>query len=391
MPAWSSARYKKSNGAQHAEIVGWGMYVPSQVLNNDDISKLVDTSDEWIRTRTGISRRHLAGPRETTSRMAIEAARAALQSADEDPHRLDLIIVGTATPDYLLASTACQVQDALGAVHAGAFDVSAGCSGFVYALTIGQQAIESGECELVLVIGADTLSRTVDWQDRATCVLFGDGAGAVLLRAAHGNGGVLATVLGADGSGREMLFIPAGGSAIPPAADTYQNGLHFLKMNGNEVYRFATRILADVSEQAVKKAGLKMSDIDLIIPHQANARIIESAAKRLKVPMERFVVDLQEYGNTSAASIPIALCDAIATGRIHPGQNLLFVGFGAGLTWAAAVIHWSVAPEGTQPTYRGMWRWIIYSTARIRSVFRALTIRSIRSFDTRANNKTKNH
>jgi len=387
MPVSSSASHKKANGSRHAEIIGWGMYAPSHIVSNDDLAKLVDTSDEWIRTRTGISRRHLADARETTSQMAIEAARAALSSADEDPHHLDLIIVGTATPDYLLASTACQVQNALGAIHAGAFDLSAGCSGFVYALTIGQQAVISGECDLVLVIGADTLSRTVDWHDRATCVLFGDGAGAVLLRATHNGGGILSTVLGADGSGREMLFIPAGGSAIPPAADTYQNGLHYLKMNGNEVYRFATRILADSAEQAVKKAGLKLSDIDLIIPHQANSRIIESAAKKMSVPLERFVVNLQEYGNTSAASIPIALCDAIATRRIHPGQNILLVGFGAGLTWASAVVRWSAEPAGVQPTHRGIWRLIVYTTAHIRSTARTLMIRSIRSIDERANRK----
>ncbi|MHB9034717.1 MAG: beta-ketoacyl-ACP synthase III [Anaerolineae bacterium] len=388
MPALSSAKHKKTNGNRRAEICGWGMYAPARVVTNDDLSKIVDTSDEWIRSRTGIVNRHLAGAQETTSQMAIEAARAALASADENPHHIDLIIVGTATPDYMLASTACQVQNALGATHSGAFDLSAGCSGFVYALTIGQQAISSGACELVLVIGADTLSRTLDWQDRSTCVLFGDGAGAVLLRPAQGDGGVLSTVLGADGSGSEMLFIPAGGSAIPASADSFSKGLHYLKMNGGEVYRFATRILAEAAEAAVKKAGLTLKDIDLIIPHQANTRIIESAAKRLKLPMDRFAMNLQEYGNTSAASIPIALCESLNKQRIQPGHNLLLVGFGAGLTWAAAVVRWSAAPVGAQVRYRGMWRWIIYGSARLRSLFRLMTIRSIRTIDKHANRGT---
>ncbi len=389
MPALSSAKYKKPNNIRRAEIVGWGMYAPTRMVSNDEIAKTLDTSDEWIRSRTGIASRHLAGAQETTSQMAVAAARAALSSADEDPHHIDLIIVGTATPDYLLASTACQVQNALGATRAGAFDLGAGCSGFVYALAVGQQAIASGECELVLVIGADTLSRTVDWRDRATCILFGDGAGAVLLRAAQGSGGVLSTVLGADGSGSEMLYIPAGGSAMPPNADTYQNGMHFLKMNGGEVYRFATRILVESAENAAKKAGLEMSEINLIIPHQANSRIIESAAKRMNLPMERFVINLQEYGNTSAASIPIALCEALAAKRIQLGDNLLLVGFGAGLTWAAAVVRWSAAPAGAQPSYRGIWRWLIYGTAKVRSRLRLLTIRSIRVIDQRADKTGK--
>lgn len=391
MPALSSVRLKRAPATRRAEIVGWGMYAPARVVSNIDLARIVDTSDEWIRSRTGIANRHLAAAHETTSMMSIEAARAALRTADANPHQLDLIIVATATPDYQLASTACQVQNALGATNAGAFDLSAGCSGFVYALAVGQQAIASGECDLVLVIGADTLSRTVDWQDRTTCVLFGDGAGAVLLRATHTNQGVLATLLGADGSGSEMLYIPAGGSSIPASADTVAKGLHYIRMNGGEVYRFATRILAEASENVVRKAGLKLADINLIVPHQANYRIIESAAKKMRLPVERFVINLDEYGNTSAASIPIALCDALARERIRPGDNLLMVGFGAGLTWAAAVVRWSVAPAGAQPSYRGIWRWLVYASARLRSQARLLTIRSIRRMDQRAQGaKTRN-
>lgn len=384
MPASSSVRPKKYAPRRRAEIVGWGMYAPTRVVSNDDLAQSLDTSDEWIRTRTGIANRHLAGPNETTAQMAIEAARAALRIADEDPRHIDLIIVGTATPDYLLASTACQVQNALGASHAGAFDLSAGCSGFVYALVTGQQAIASGECNLVLVIGADTLSRTLDWKDRSTCILFGDGAGAVLLRAAQDSGGILATMLGADGSGSELIYIPAGGSAIPPSAETYQQGLHYLKMNGSEVYRFATRVIAEASESVIKKAGLKTSDIKLIIPHQSNLRIIESAAKRMKLPLERFAINLQEYGNTSAASIPIALCEAVAAGQVQPGDNLVLVGFGAGLTWAAVVVQWSVIPSETRPTYRTWWRWIIYTSAWLRRKARHMAIQSIRKLDKRA-------
>lgn len=389
MPASSSAKPKKNGSQRRAEIVGWGMYAPTRVVSNDELARLVDTSDEWIRSRTGIANRHLAGPNETTAQMAVEAARAALRLADEDPHHIDLIIVGTTTPDYLLASTACQVQNALGATHAGAFDLSAGCSGFVYALVTGQQAIASGECNLVLVIGADTLSRTVDWKDRGTCVLFGDGAGAVLLRTAKDSGGILASVLGADGSGGELLFIPAGGSAIPPSAETYQQGLHYLKMNGSEVYRFATRVMAEASESVIKKAGLKVRDIKLIIPHQSNLRIIESAAKRMRLPLERFAINIQEYGNTSAASVPIALCEAVTAGRVQPGDNLVLVGFGAGLTWAAVAVQWSAIPGRIRPTYRTWWRWIIYASARLRSQARHMTIQSIRRLDKRAQSRNR--
>jgi 3-oxoacyl-[acyl-carrier-protein] synthase-3 len=315
--------------------------------------------------------------------LSIAAARDALQVADADPRDIGLIIVATATPDHIFPSTGCQVQDALGAIHAGAIDMNAGCSGFVYALILGHQAIASGDHDVVLVIGADTLTRTVDWEDRGTCILFGDGAGAVLLRANDGPAGILSTVVGSDGSGGDLLAIPAGGSAMPASHETVEQRLHYIRMNGREVFRFATQVMPQATEQVVQKAGLSMDDIALIIPHQANERIIESAAKRLKLPMERFVVNVERYGNTSAASVPIALCEAIADGRIQPGQNLVMVGFGAGLTWAAAALRWMVSPEELRgPFYHSWWRWLIYRWAAMRRttrrVARGLTERIIR-------------
>jgi 3-oxoacyl-[acyl-carrier-protein] synthase-3 len=362
------------------------MYAPEGVLTNDDLAEIVDTSDEWIRSRTGIERRHVAGTHESTSQMAIEAAHAALRVADANPRDIDLIIVGTSTPNHIFPSTACQVQDALGAVKAGAFDMNAGCSGFVYALAMGQQSIASGEHDLVLVIGADTLSRTVNWKDRSTCILFGDGAGAVLLRAGENGAGVLATLLGSDGSGGDLLMIPAGGAAMPACRRTVDDELHFIQMNGKEVYRFATRTMPQAVEQIAKKAGWELEDIDLIIPHQANLRIIAMAAKRLKLPMERFAVNLEEYGNTSAGSVPIALCESIEKGQVGPGHKVVMVGFGAGLTWAAVALQWSIPPEeATSPAWRIWWRWLLYSWARartrLRQTSRRTTVKLIRLAD----------
>ena len=359
MLALSLPNSKQSgNAPRHAEIIGWGMCAPQRVVTNEDLAKTLDTSDEWIRERTGICQRHLVSDGETTASMAIQAAQRALQVADADPREIDLVIVATTTPDHVFPSTACQVQDALGARHAGAFDLSAACSGFVYALAMGHQAIASGEHRQVLVVGADALSTRLDWQDRGTCILFGDGAGAVLLRTTDDESGVMATVLGADGSGGELLKIPAGGCAVPTTHETVAQGLHFLRMDGRLVYRFASSVLAEATEQVAKKAGWEMADVDRVIPHQANVRIIESAAKRLGLPMERFVVNLQEYGNTSAASVPIALCEAVEAGNIHPGDQLVMVGFGAGLTWAAAAVKWGIAAdEVVVPRYRQWLRW----------------------------------
>lgn len=344
------------------------MGLPSRVLTNADLAERVDTSDEWIRSRTGIAERRIADARETTASLAIAAARQALQRADADPRQVDLIIVATATPDYPLANTACLVQDAIGAVDAGAFDLGAGCSGFVYALVMGHRSIASGESDLVLVIGADTLSRMVDWEDRSTCVLFGDGAGAVLLRATGGSAGVRGTLLGSDGSGSSLLYVPAGGSAHPACTETVANKEHALRMDGRQVYRFATQIMAEACERVAERAGIPVSEVHHFVPHQANQRIIAQAAKRLEVDESRFVTNLERYGNTSAASVPIALCEAAERGRFQPGDHIVLVGFGAGLTWAAAMVDWGEAePRAPVPWWHSLGRRVLYSWARVRS------------------------
>lgn len=323
-----------------AQIIGWGAYVPRRVVTNADIAKLVDTSDEWIVERTGIRERRLAAPEETTASMAIAAAERALASAGADPLAVDLIIVATATPDYMFPATACLVQRAIGATRAAAFDLGAGCSGFIYGLAMGAHAIESGACQQVLVIGAETLSRITDWSDRGTCVLFGDGAGAVLLGQARNPGGVLATHLGADGGGADWLILPAGGSRRPASAETVAENLHTIQMDGQKVFRFATKIIPEATRKVLAQAGLSVGDVDMIIAHQANARILQAAAERLGVPKEKMYANIDRYGNTSAASIPIALGEAADAGVLQPGQRVVLVGFGAGLTWGAALLEW---------------------------------------------------
>jgi len=351
-----------------AEIVGWGKCLPDRVVTNVELAATLDTSDEWIRERTGICERRIVAEGEATTSMAVTAARQALERADADPRSLDLIIVATSTPDHLMPATASQVQNALGAAHAGAFDLNAGCSGFVYALTMGQTAIASGAFRTVLVIGADTMSAVVNWDDRTTAVLFGDGAGAVLLRATENDYGILSTLLGSDGAGDELLMIPAGGSALRASQQTLDDHLHGLQMNGRQVYRFATRILPDATQSVLLAAGLSLDAVDWVIPHQANTRIIEAAAERLKLPIDRFVVNVDAYGNTSAASVPIALCEAVEDGRIQPGQNLVLVGFGAGLTWAAAAVRWATEkPAGRRASWRQASRWALYRWAAFRT------------------------
>jgi 3-oxoacyl-[acyl-carrier-protein] synthase-3 len=356
---------------RYAQITGWGMYVPERVVTNDDIALLVDTSDEWIRSMTGIRERHIAAdPRETTASLAVRAARSALRVAGVSPSQVGLIIVATVTPEALFPSTASLVQDTLGARHAGAFDLSAGCSGFVYALSLASDVIRAGSTDHVLVIGSETLSRITDWSDRNTCILFGDGAGAVVVSVSEDECGVLASVLGSDGSGGELLTVPAGGSRCPPTLETVRNGDHYIKMNGREVFRFATTVVPRATEAVVQKAGWQLSEIAQVVPHQANSRIIESAAKRLGVPEEKFFTNLDRYGNTSAASVPIALCEAIQQGRIRPNDKLVLVGFGAGLTWAAVALKWGMP----SPVKRPIWyrRWMASLTvawARARSAF----------------------
>lgn len=323
---------------RYSNIVGWGKYIPSRVITNADLEESLDTSDEWIVARTGIRERRIVAPGEHTSDMAVAAARQALGVAGVQARDLGLIIVATSSPDYLTPPVSSQVQHMLGAKDVGAFTLVAGCPGFVYGLATAQQYITSGACDNVLVIGAELISRFLDWSDRSTCVLFGDGAGAVVLQVSDEPAGVLSFVLGSDGSGAGHLILPGGGVAAPPTRETLDQGLHYLRMDGRQVFRFASRILGKALRQAIQEANLTTEDIDLFIPHQANARIIESAARYVGLPEEKVFVNIERYGNTSAASIPIALCEALETGRARIGDTLAFVAFGAGLTWAAAVV-----------------------------------------------------
>jgi len=346
------------------------MAVPERVVTNDDLARMVDTTDEWIVSRTGIRQRRVADGRETTASLALEAARAALEVADLSPRQLDLIIVATSTPEHIFPATACLVQDALGAINAGAFDLSAACSGFIYALGLAASSIRSGAHNNVLVIGAETLSRIVNWKDRGTCILFGDGAGAFLLQASSVPGGVLSSLMRSDGSGGNSLIVPAGGSRMPATSETIRNNQHFIQMDGKEVYRFATRVMAAAAREVVQCAGLTMDDIALVVPHQANRRIIESAARGLNLPEDRFVVNLDRYGNTSTASIPIALCEAVAAGRVRPNDHLVLVGFGAGLTWDAAVVQWNVTAKPEVSPWHRLGRQAGYGLSRVRSAVR---------------------
>ncbi len=359
---------------RYAQIIGWGKSVPSHVLTNDDLARIVDTSDEWIRTRTGIRQRYIAtDPRETTATLAIKAAQEALQVADVPASRVDMVIVATSSPEYIFPSTASLVQDGLGAIHAGAFDLSAACSGFVYALSIARGLIASGSAEYVLVIGSETLSRLIDWSDRSTCVLFGDGAGAVLVAASEVPGGILSSVLGSDGSGSDLLIVPAGGSRTPTSLETVAAGQHYLKMDGREVFRFATRVMARAAQEVAEQAGLNMDDVELLIPHQANRRIIESAMRQLKLDEDRVFINLDRYGNTSTASIPIALYEAIEQGRVKQNDHLILVGFGAGLTWAAVAVQWGVPlPLPEAPWWRAAQRSGSFHVAQVRSLGRRI-------------------
>jgi 3-oxoacyl-[acyl-carrier-protein] synthase-3 len=354
--------------ARYAHIIGWGKFVPPNILTNEDLAKTVDTTDQWIRERTGIAARHIASAKETTAIMAVHAARDAIEVADVNPAEIDLVIVATATPEYPFPATACLVQDALGAERAGAFDLEAGCSGFMYALTAATGFIRSGIYNTIVVIGSETLSRVVDWNDRATCVLFGDGAGAFVLRGSDEPGGVLASILGSDGSGGELLMVPAGGSKHPAGPETVLSKMHTIKMNGREVYRFATRVMASASRQVAESAGWSLDQIDLFIPHQANVRIIDSAARALKLPPDKVFVNLERYGNTSAASIPIAVCEAIDSGKIKAGDHLVMVGFGAGLTWASCAIQWSAPKPGVIAPPRAAVSRLRYGWSSIKSI-----------------------
>jgi 3-oxoacyl-[acyl-carrier-protein] synthase-3 len=330
----------------YAAVTGWGKATPERVLTNQDLERMVETTDEWIVSRTGIRERHVVGTDDTTTSLATAAAREALTKAGRTPEDVDLIVVGTATPDDFLVSQACLVQAELGG-SGGAFDVGAACAGFVTALSVGSQFINSGVFRCVLVIGVDTLTRYVDYTDRSTCVLFGDGAGAVVVEATGEPRGLLSTVLGADGAGHKHLYVPGWGALVPESADLFPEYRPYLQMNGKEVFRFAVQVMGDAAVEAVNKVGLTFDDIDLLIPHQANLRIIDAAARRLELPREKVWVNLDRYGNTSAASVPIALAEAADSGALTEGMNIVLVAFGAGLAWAAGVIRWGTA--GVKP------------------------------------------
>ena len=334
---------------RYANIVGWGKYVPENVLTNADLEKMVDTSDEKIVKLSGIKERRIASDDENTSSMAIAASRQALKVAGIRPKDLDLIIIATSSPDYLTPPVSSIVQDALGAKDVGAFTLVTGCTGFVYALATAQQFIATGNADRILVVGAELISRWVDWTDRQTCVLFGDGAAAVVVEATEKEAGVLSYVLGSDGSKAQELMVPGGGTVHPPTQESLDQGLHHIVMNGREVFKFATRVMGKSLRQALDKVDMTIEDIDLLIPHQANKRIIEFAMKLFKLPEEKVYVNIHKYGNTSAASIPLALVEALEEGRAKVGDTLAFVSFGAGLTWASAIVK-LVEREPHKPT-----------------------------------------
>jgi 3-oxoacyl-[acyl-carrier-protein] synthase-3 len=321
-------------------ITGVGSYVPERVLTNDDLAKIVDTSDEWITERTGIKERHVAAKSQAASDLALPAAKQALAMAGLDPADVELVIVATVTPDMFFPSTGSLVATALGADDAGAYDLSAGCTGFMYALAQAYGAVAGGLANNAVVIGAETLSKITNWHDRSTCVLFGDGAGAVVLERVA-NGGFLGFELGSDGEGGKDLSVPAGGSRNPVTAQTVEQEMHFLQMNGREVYKFATRVLVSSAEKLLEECGLTVDDVDLYIPHQANKRIIDHAARNLGIPQEKIFFNLQKYGNTSSASIPLCLAEAVAEGRLRKGTRVLMTGMGAGLTWGSAYTIWN--------------------------------------------------
>jgi 3-oxoacyl-[acyl-carrier-protein] synthase III len=327
---------------RRAGILGVGSYAPPQVITNDDLAQRVETSDEWIRSRTGIRARRIAAPEVATSDLAFAAGECALQDAGLSASDLDLIVVATSTPDYpgSFPSTAAVVQERLGAKQAAAFDLGAVCAGFAYALHVCAQMVRAGAYRCILVIGAETFSRILNWDDRNTAVLFGDGAGAAVLGEVTA-GGYLGGILGADGSGGHLLQVAAGGSRQPLTPECLEARQNTIYQNGKEVYKFAVQIMGEAAAQAVEAVGLKTTDVDLFIPHQANIRIIQKAAERMGLPMEKVFVNLDRYGNTSAASIPIALDEAVKAGRVKAGNLIVLVGFGAGLTWGANVLRWS--------------------------------------------------
>ena len=322
-------------------ILGVGSYLPEKEITNFDLEKMVDTTNEWVVERTGIKARRVADENTATSDLATEAALRALKDANVSAEEIDLIIVATITPDMAFPSTACMVQKNLKAIKAASFDLEAACSGFLYGVAIGKQFISTGTYQKVLVIGAETMSRIVDWSDRNTSILFGDGAGAVVLGETEEGKGILSTYMGSDGEGGKFLALPAGGSRMPSTVETIRDGFNYVKMDGSEVFKFAVRIMGKATEEALKLSGHQLQEIDYLVPHQANIRIIEAAAKRLKMPLDKVHVNLDKYGNMSAASIPVALDEAIQEGKVKKDDLIVMVGFGAGLTWGSCVVKWS--------------------------------------------------
>lgn len=323
-----------------AKIAGTGSYAPERILTNHDLEGMVETSDEWITERTGIRQRRIAAPSQAASDLACEAAKKALNDAGVKPKNLDFIIVASVTGDMPFPSTACVLQNALGAKNAAAFDINAACSGFIYGLGISDAMIRAGSAKTILVVGAEVLSRFTDWQDRSTCVLFGDGAGAAVIVPTEEDRGILSTHLYSDGGLGDLLSVPGGGSRNPASKETVKDKLHLIKMKGNETFKIAVRTLEELVERTLAANKLLPSQISLLIPHQANLRIIQATAKRLDLPMEKVLVNIDRYGNTSAASVPIALDEAVRTGRVRAGDYILLEAFGGGLTWASALIKW---------------------------------------------------
>ncbi|MCR5175293.1 MAG: ketoacyl-ACP synthase III [Anaerovibrio sp.] len=325
----------------NAGILGTGYYLPEKILSNNDLETIVDTSDEWITERTGIKERRIAADDEATSDLAIRAAEMALKDAKTSPEEIDLIIVATLTSDRIIPSTACMIQNRLGASRAAAFDLSAACAGFAYGLTVAAQFIETGAYKKALVIGAETLSKYINWEDRNTCVLFGDGAGAAVIGQVEDGFGLLSFDLGSDGAGGDAIQIPSSGSLMPVSKESIDQRLNLIHMNGKDVFKFAVKVMGNTVKRSLEKLDMPKEKIDWLVPHQANIRIIQSAARRLAMPMDKVVVNIQKYGNMSAACIPIALAEAAAEKRFHKGDIIALSGFGAGLTWASCIIRWS--------------------------------------------------
>ncbi|MFQ5559740.1 MAG: beta-ketoacyl-ACP synthase III [Nitrospinota bacterium] len=323
------------------KIIGTGSFLPKKVLSNKDLGKIVDTTDEWIKTRTGMSERRIASNTETASSLGYEAARIAIENAGVDPLEIDLILVATGSPDMLFPSTACLIQNSLGAEKAVGFDLSAACSGFIYGLSVSEQYIKTGKYKTILLVSTDVISKYIDWEDRSTCVLFGDGASAVVIQGnSEGTGGILSTEIFSDGSMAEFLYVKGGGSSSPPTHESIESKENLLKMAGGSLFKVAVRKMAEASENILAQNGLTASDIHLFIPHQANMRIIKAVGSALNLSTEKIFINIEKYGNTVAVTIPLALDEAVRQGKVHKGDRILMVAFGGGLTWGAAIVEW---------------------------------------------------